>query len=44
MAELSIADAEFAKAMATTRKQLNEVEEIKKVNNALLQEIRQTTN
>lgn len=44
MAELSMADADFAKAKATTQKQLNEVEEIKKVNNALLQEIRQTTN
>jgi hypothetical protein len=44
LAEQSVADAEFAKAKATTQKQLNAAEEIKKVNNALLQEIRQMTN
>ncbi len=44
LAEQAVADAEYAKAKATTQKQRNEAEEIKKVNNALLQEIRQMSN
>jgi len=44
LAEQAVADAEYAKAKATTQKQRNEAEEIKKVNNALLQEIRRMTN
>lgn len=44
LAEQAAADSEYAKAKAMTQKQLNEVAEMQKVNDALRQEIRQMAN